>query len=223
MIFLGFQNQFSVIPDVNAQGLYSGDFGGDLGMSPHNVLFASGGARYGVAPQNVLFAAGMSPHNVLFKEDGDGLTTLMTCTGCAQTMSTCDWYCGPTFVNCAGSGRSGYSHTFGNCGGFTSYTCSTSINCGGHSNINWTITTNFICPTPTGLNCSIPTGVQCPNPTGLACNTGMVCTGAICQANMSDWLKPSYSLMGAWPSYSNYYNAGALFQKISDYTSTPGW
>lgn len=106
-----------------------------------------------------MFNQALFPGNVILNIPKDGssdkteMRTIMTCSGCAVTMSTCDWDCGATFSYCSAGTLYG--------GGLTGLTC----------------------PGPTGLICdgtgstsiACPTGVICGN----AGNTLMTCSGGV--------------------------------------------
>jgi hypothetical protein len=167
IVNLGLKNQSPVIPYVNAQ-MYGDYNNGGLygGVMPHNIIFSSGsspitqygrgygqyGRGYGTFPSDVMFGTGMGhPGSVIFADIHPGdviigssngkteMRTIMTCNGCAQTTTTCDWHCGPTFIHCSTGNMFGES--------FTGLTCPgpTGLICGGGGN------TNFACPT--GMHC----------------------------------------------------------------------
>jgi hypothetical protein len=144
IVAFGLQNQSPVIPNVNAQ-VFTG------GLYPSDAMFSysgiSQGARYGVSPQNVLFnffpgdvafqpQAAYFPADIMFPGDiigkSDGKTkmrTILTCSGCALTMSTCEWNCGVTFSQCGSrAGQGSIPGLFG--GNYTFGTCPTSTTCG---------------------------------------------------------------------------------------------
>ena len=121
MVFLGSKNQLPVVQDVNAQGMGNYNY-----TIPHDL--SSPGYIF---PGDILFPGSIFPGDIILNRtspsDGNrsgssSLTTLMTCYGCGQTMSTCNWNCGPTFSNCGSS-------VIG-AGGNTKLFCPTSMNCG---------------------------------------------------------------------------------------------
>ncbi len=130
-------------------GLQSGS--GYRSQLPGDVMFGQS-ALYGVHPgsymftQNRYLAGAVFPADVMFpgdiiieslKDGSNGKTkmrTILTCSGCSQTMSTCDWDCGPTFAFCStntiytgsitGLTCPGYINSISDGSGFTLMTCS---------------------------------------------------------------------------------------------------
>jgi hypothetical protein len=129
IVALGLQNQSPGIPDVNAQ---SNNYGSLVSrLTPTAYTF----------PGDVMFSGASFPGDIM-RDSSGGMRTIMTCNGCTQTMSTCDWQCGPTFSQCGtrvGQGSTlgllGETYTSGICTGtenITMPTCSNSLfGCGG--------------------------------------------------------------------------------------------
>ena len=159
----GFQNRSVRIPNVNAQDLNLYNLG--INTNSYGYSMIGLGSIYGH-----VYAALSHPTDLM--------PTMLTCSGCSATQSTCGWDCGPTFQNCGGS--RGSSGSGGNIGTYYGGTITTGTVCTGPTGFICPIPTSLICPSPTGSACSIPTGAQCPTPTGMACNTGLVCTGGSC-------------------------------------------
>jgi hypothetical protein len=178
IVALGPQNQSNGIPDVNAQAL-SGF--GNVASAPTGFSFAG----------DIIFQAAIFPGDII-RDDSGGMRTIMTCSGCSQTISTCEWQCGPTFSQCGT--RSGQGSTlgictgagististcssglFGSCGGGTTLTCGSSFGCGGST----TLTCGgslFGCGGGTTLTCS-GSLFGCGGGTTLTCGSSFGCGG----------------------------------------------
>jgi hypothetical protein len=186
------QNQYSGIPDLSAQGFDYSDrhwaYGPDM-MRPSDIMFTydnnmDQGERSGVLPHDVIFNSSTPyqkshPGSIIFpnifpgditidRTDGKAkMRTIMTCSGCSQTMATCDWDCGPTFSFC--NMGTGYG------GGFTGLTCpgSTDLIFGSSGN------TSIACPT--GIICgSVSNSLMTCSSGGIFCGIGGGTTAQTC-------------------------------------------
>jgi len=147
---LPIEREISAPQPVYAQMAYSTQVGA---LDNRKIIF----------PGDILFSGDMYPGDIMFPQvsfvgdilfsrssgggTGTSLTTLMTCGGWCQTMSTCSWNCGATFSFCGTGGtggRTGQGTTistcagslFGSCGGGTSVTCSSLFgSCGGGTSV----------------------------------------------------------------------------------------
>ncbi|MGA1841600.1 MAG: hypothetical protein ACMUIU_13335 [bacterium] len=138
IVALGLQNQSNGIPDVNAQEVRGIEHTPNAYTFPGDVMFVG----------DVIFSGASFPGDII-RDSSGGMRTIMTCRGCSQTMSTCEWQCGPTFSQCGTRGGQGSTigictgtgististcsgGLFGSCGGGTTLTCSSSLfGCGG--------------------------------------------------------------------------------------------
>jgi hypothetical protein len=133
------------------QGFSGTGYGRPYGLSfPGDSMFGHG-LMAGTHPGSYIFQQrafpgdAMFPGNVMFPGDliidgSDGKTkmrTILTCSGCALTMSTCDWDCGRTFSYCNTGTQYG--------SGFTGLTCPgpTGLICDGGSNTSIACTSGF--------------------------------------------------------------------------------
>lgn len=188
---LPIERGISTHPPASAQMAYSTQDAlsavSPSGILPGDVMFS--GMSYGLsAPGDVMFGAAYFAGDIIFPRSSFGgqgtkLTTIMTCGGWCQTMSTCSWNCGATFSYCgtAGSGSwTGQGTTistcagsqYGSCGVGTSMTCGsmlgscgrTSTTCSGlFGGCGGMDTTNTTCGSLWGCTSTMKTcGVSCP-------------------------------------------------------------
>lgn len=144
-----YENQYIRIPDVSAQGSNSVY---DSQIFPSDIIFSNNGrsqdTRAGISPHDVMFAPARPtqkshPGSIIFENAFPGdiiisgsngnteMRTIMTCSGCNQTMATCNWDCGPTFSYCNPGNIYGDSFTSLICPGPTGLICGS----GGITNI----------------------------------------------------------------------------------------
>ena len=119
-------------------------------------------------PGDNMFPAAIFPGDVI--RGKTEMRTIMTCSGCSQTMSTCDWSCGPTFSYCSTGDVSNTMMTcssgiLGSCGGGTSMTCSSGSFgiCGGGTSMTCSSGSYGICG-GTLMTCSSMFGCNNPKP-----------------------------------------------------------
>lgn len=173
IISVGFQQHAPVIPRVDAQmgggySSYGSGFPGNFILSSGSSLFGQFSVGYSAAPYSVATfsshpSSSLFPGGTIAICGGDRskteMTTLMTCSGCGMTMSTCDWSCGATFSFCGTGGGSV---------GSTSVACTGMICSGGG--------TGLICGSVNTM-AACTTGTICGGNTLLDCSTGMICGG----------------------------------------------
>ena len=177
IVALGLQNQSPGIPDVNAQSTGSFGMAGSSGAMGYgsfpSYIFTnpSTPTAYNM-PQDIIFPVPTTPGT-----DGETkMRTIMTCSGCSQTMSTCDWQCGATFMYC--TPRVGQGSTMSTCSsgilcGTTMSTCGSGMLCGSTMS---TCSSGILCGGSTMSTCS--SGILCGGSTMSTCSSSILCGGS---------------------------------------------